>query len=29
MFLVVPALTIAAFALSHWVSVRFIDRAEG
>lgn len=29
MFLVVPALTIGAFALAHWVSVRFIDRAEG
>lgn len=29
MFLVVPILTIGAFALAHWVSVRFIDRAEG
>jgi hypothetical protein len=29
MFLVVPVLTIAAFVLTHWVSVRFIDRADG
>ena len=29
MLLVVPALTIAAFTLTHWVSVRFIDRADG
>lgn len=27
MLLVVPALTVAAYALAHWVSVRFIDRA--
>lgn len=28
MFLVVPALTIAAFALAHWVSVHLIDHAD-
>jgi hypothetical protein len=28
MFVVVPVLTLAAFSLAHWVSVRFIDRAD-